>query len=204
MTAVQVASKFRGFTEYPALAYTDQGAEVLFWLNHLNEREYEVLYTTNQPGYKEWVNRITASDYVWGLESLPLFWGIGVLALLIGVKWIVLPALYLLGVLLLREALYYKHERLHFWLAVSMYLLVKVLLIGDVKKPVVLEVMPAFMQHSYVFYLTTAIVFLFSYGWTLLRNRRVDDGNPGTAFAYLVGIDIFTTILWYSYFLSPV
>jgi hypothetical protein len=86
---------------------------------------------------------------------------------------------------------------------IGMYALVKVLTIGDYKKPIALEMMPEFMRQGYFAYLILVLVLLLRYGWMVVWRRRLDERSPLKEFAYLAVVDIYFTTLWYSYFLSP-
>ncbi|WP_139305791.1 hypothetical protein [Paenibacillus sp. GP183] len=81
--------------------------------------------------------------------------------------------------------------------------MVKVLTIGDYKKPIALEMMPDFMQQGYFAYLILVLVLLLSYGWMVVWRRRLDERSPLKEFTYQAVVDIYFTTLWYSYFLSP-
>jgi hypothetical protein len=202
-TGEQRLSGFLGFAEHPMLFFNEKGNGQAVWLNRKDAGKFEVLYATDQAGYVQRKNVFTQEDQVVSLKNLPLFWGIGLLTILISFKWLALPFLYLLIMISVRERELVSHANRHMAILIGMYALVKVLTIGDYKKPIALEMMPDFMQQGYFAYLILAAVLLVSYGWTLVWQRRLDERSPLKEFAYLAAVDIYFTTLWYSYFLSP-
>jgi hypothetical protein len=199
----QRLSGFRGFAEHPMLFVNDKGNKQAVWLNRKDESSFEVLYATDQPSYVKRKNVATREDQVESLKNLPLFWGIGLLTILISLKWIALPFLYLLIMISVRERHLISHASQHMGILIGMYALVKILTISDFKKPIALELMPDYMQQGYFAYLLLAVVLFISWGWTQIWRRRLDERNPLKEFAYMAMLDIFLTTLWYSYFLSP-
>jgi hypothetical protein len=202
-TGEQRLSGYRGFAEHPMLFINEKGNGQAVWLNRKDAGKFEVLYTTDQPGYAQRMNVFTQEDQAASLKNLPLFWGIGLLTVLISVKWLALPFLYLLIMISIRENELVSHTNRHMAILIGMYALVKVLTIGDYKKPIALEMMPEFMQQGYFAYLILVLVLLLSYGWMVVWRRRLDERSPLKEFTYLSVIDIYFTTLWYSYFLSP-
>ncbi|TCS74655.1 hypothetical protein [Effusibacillus lacus] len=198
-----LVSGMRGIPMEPVYAKNDLGHTQVLWLS-LNGRSYDVFYTTDSPNYRERMNVLSKEDYIWSLKALPLLIGISLVAVLITFKWFPLSYAYLLAVLFFREHHFMAKARVHFWIATGLYLIMKILFIGDFYKPHAVKLMPAYMTQWYSPYILTGMIFLISYLSTRLWRKRLEDRHPLMEFSYFVLVDVFATTLWYSYFLSTV
>ncbi|MFC5450414.1 hypothetical protein [Paenibacillus aestuarii] len=190
-----------GFAVYPTMLAVD-GHTAVVWLEAAGEGEYRVNYATDQPAYAQRMNRWTGTDYVNAIKTAPLLWGIGLLTALLSLKWIVLPTLYLLALNAFRQHHYDEHPRLHFGLSLGMYLAVKVLLLGDYRKPATLAVMPEALRSWLVYLAIVAVIAVISYALTRIWRKGLDERNVGLELLYFVLLDGFMTNLWFSYFVS--
>ncbi|KIL39868.1 hypothetical protein SD70_17570 [Gordoniibacillus kamchatkensis] len=198
-----LVSHSAGFADYPALAYDGQGHALAVWLEPKGDDSYLVHYTSNLEPYRTRTDKLTGADYQRSAETLPLLWGIALLTALLSLKWIVLPAAYLLVLYTLREAHYDNHPALHFGISLGLYLASKLVLLGDYRKPQALELMPPAVQSVAAHLAIVALIAVLAYVSTKLLHRDADYRNAGLELLYFVALDIWMTNLWFAYFMSP-
>lgn len=195
-------SQFGGFAEYPILV-SDKGNTLAVWLDPVNDKSFRIFYATDQLPYQKKMNKLSAADLRNAAETLPLLWGIGLLTSLLGLKWIVLPGIYLLALSAFWQYHYDLHPRLHFGISFGMYVVVKALLIGDYRGTAALQVMPDFLQPVWVNLILLIVFAVLTYVFTRIWRNGLDDRNVGLEMFYFALLDGFMTNLWYSYFMSP-
>ncbi|NOV03703.1 hypothetical protein [Paenibacillus planticolens] len=195
-------SQFGGFAEYPVLV-SDKGNTLAIWLDPVNPESFRIFYATDQLPYQEKMNKLSAVDLRKAAETLPLLWGIGLLTSLLGLKWIVLPGMYLLALSAFWQYHYDARPRLHFGLSFGLYIVVKALFIGDYRKAAALQVMPDFLQPVWVHLMLLIAFAVLAYVSTRIWRNGLDDRNVGLEMFYFALLDGFITNLWYSYFMSP-
>ncbi|MGQ7887621.1 hypothetical protein [Paenibacillus sp. WC2504] len=195
-------SQFGGFAQYPNLAQ-EPDARIAVWLDPVNEASYRVYYATDQQPYQERMNRLTADDLRTAAENLPLLWGISLVTWFLSLKWIFLPGIYLLVLSAFWQHQYDSRQRLHFFISLAMYIVVKALFIQDYRKAVALQVMPEALQPILVYLCMLIITALLAYVSTRQWRKGLNDRNIGLELFYFVLLDVFMTNLWYSYFMSP-
>lgn len=195
-------SQFGGFAEYP-IAVSDKGDTIAIWLDPVDDQSFRVFYATDQLPYQEKMNKLSMGDLRHAAETLPLLWGIGLITSLLGLKWIVLPGIYLLALVSFWQYHYDLHPRLHFGISLGMYIGVKALLISDYRETAALQVMPDFLQPVWVNLILLMLISVLTYAFTRIWRSGLDDRNVGLEMLYFALLDGFMTNLWYSYFMSP-
>ncbi|WP_380025347.1 hypothetical protein [Effusibacillus consociatus] len=189
------------------VSWKEGSAGTIVWLNQVGDRTFSVEATSNDPLYRDHMNRFRLIDYIRSIAQLPPLLTGAVFAWVASLKWLVLSYVYLGAVNLLKRKLHYEKTALHCWVAVSIYLLVKWMFIDQFYSPQIMKQMPLWMMSAWSKYLLLVVI---AAGGIAVSGavqgigkgkKQPEEYSAVRMFSNFVLFDAIVTALWYGFFI---
>jgi len=186
----------------PAFAKSGDYTTILYSLFDNFDR-YTIYYTSDHPVFAGETNKLTLDDYTYSAMNVPQYMGVAVILMFYGLAWPVASIIYIAYFIRVREDSLYDHADRHLLVAIVLYLVSQIFIFLQYAK---LEnyhtYSPAWMHSDFAISMVFVAFAFICYLLTKLFGKLIYERNATVEFGYFVGLNLFSLLLFLSYFMA--
>ena len=195
-------SNLHKVTLNPVIVKSGEDTTVLF-TRMSSYSDFEVWYTSDNKAYASSTNQLTKDDYLQAAMTVPKYIGIAIISLFIAMAWPVLSYCYLIYLVLKNEDVLYDRPNRHLLVAVAIYLVCQYWVFFSYAKLDNFSLYaPEWLQGNAMIALVMFGLAVLSYLFTMLFAKVRYERNAIAEFSYYFGINMWTVLLSFSYFMG--
>lgn len=164
---------------------------------------YNIYYTSDDPQYAAATNKLTLDDYTYSAMNVPQYMGVAVVLMFYGLAWPIASIIYIGYFIRKREDALYDQADRHLLVAIILYLVTQIyIFLSYAKLENFHAYSPAWMHSDFAIAMVFVGFAFISYLFTKLFGKLIYERNATVEFGYFVGLNLFSLLLFLSYFMA--